>query len=885
MRVTNLRCEYRHNPLGIDVASPRLSWKVESSRRGARQTAYQVIVAQSEEALQRDQGELWDSGVVRSDQSIHVAYEGRELRSGQRAFWKVRIWDEANELSDSSECGWWEMGLLEPSEWCGQWIGASLAGGPRTTIPCPYLRKIFFLDKPVAVARLYATALGLYEFHLNGQRIGSDVFTPGWTDYRKRVQYQVYDITSMVRQGENAAGVILGDGWYCGFVGWFERQFYGDRPKLLSQLHLTFTDGSSQIVATDNSWMTNFGPLLESDLLMGESYDARREMPGWDVAGFDDTSWRPAEVFNDPGIEISAMRGPAVRRQEELRPISLTGQIFDMGQNMVGRVRLKINGPAGTTIQLRHGEALNPDGTLYTANLRKARATDYYTLKGGGEEIWEPRFTFHGFRYVEVTGYPGNLPSDAVTGIVLHSAMESSGEFECSHPLVNQLQKNIRWGQKGNFLEVPTDCPQRDERLGWTGDAQVFIRTAAFNHEVAGFFTKWQRDIADAQSSQGSIPSVVPNVEPGNDGGPAWSDATIICPWTIYLCYGDVRILAESYPTLTHYFDYLESISHKGIRNYEGCPGWAGFGDWLALDGSGKTDGGTPKDLIGTAFFAHSAQLMSHIANVLGKHEDATKYLQLFEKVKAAFIQRFVTPKGQLTTPTQTACVLALQFDLLPAQARRTAQDSLVRDIEKRDMHLSTGFVGTPYLNHVLTSNGYSDVAYKLLLQETWPSWLYAVTQGATTIWERWDGWTHDKGFQDPGMNSFNHYAYGAIGAWLYQCVAGVDIDPSQPGYKHVVLRPCLGEGIIHARASFESLYGRITSHWSKENENFEWRISLPPNTEGTVCIPCKDAQGIDRISESGHPAQQAVGVFFKGYQDGTLCFEIESGQYHFVLK
>jgi alpha-L-rhamnosidase len=884
--VGNLRCEYMQNPLGLGVA------QLQAGHRGARQSAYRIVGASSAEKLASEAADLWDSGKVESEQSVHVQYGGSPVGSMQRAWWKVRVWNETDRISEYSENAWWEMGL-QRSDWAGQWIGASLVGGARTTIPAPFLRREFAVEKPISHARLYATALGLYEFAINGQCVGDIELAPGWTEYNKRVQYQAYDVTALLHTGANTIGAILGDGWYSGHVEWRGRQRYGDRPKLLAHLVVFYEDGSSATIVTDALWKTAFGPIVEADMLMGESYDARLELGAWSSSAYDDTRWLAAETFDDPGIDISPMIGPAVKRIQELKPVGepkviykwpTNDYIFDLGQNMVGRVRLKVSGPRGTTITLRHAEVLNEKGNLYADNLRTARQTDYYTLKGDGEETWEPRFTFHGFRYVELSGLPEAPAADAVTGIVLHSDTPATGSFECSDPLINQLQHNIEWGQKGNFVDIPTDCPQRDERLGWTGDAQVFIRTACWNMDVAGFFTKWQRDIADAQTAQGAIPSVVPNtgVLGEGDGGPAWADAAVICPWTIYLCYGDRALLETHYESFARYMSYLGESSRDLIRSYEDMPGFRGFGDWLALDGSGKLDGGTPKDLIGTAFYAHCADLMGRIARVLDKDEDAIKYDELLGDVKTAFIERFTTPQGLVAGGTQTGYVLALHFNLLPLELREAAVNSLVRDIKERGNHLSTGFVGSPYIARVLSDNGELDVAYSLLHQKTWPSWLYAVTQGATTIWERWDGWTHDKGFQDVGMNSFNHYAYGAIGAWLYSVVAGIEVDEEAPGYKRIVFRPQPGGGLTHARASLNSIYGEITSHWRIEDDYFNWNITVPPNTTATVYLPTREGT---QITESGTDAGESESVMFLRREADAAVFEVEAGEYSFVAQ
>lgn len=912
--MTNLICEYRANPLGIAVTIPRLGWQMRTDRRGARQTAYRILAAGDPQQLREGQADLWDSGKIETDQSVHIAYAGQKLRSRQRVYWQVTVWDENDQASRSAPA-WFEMGLLERRDWQGAWIGAALTGGPRSSIPAPFLRRSFQLDGAVKTARLYVTALGLYECSINGCPVSEDVLTPGWTDYGKRVQYQVYDVAGLLRQGENVIGAILGDGWAVGHIAFHHRQQYVDRPSLLAQLEIAMADGRAITVATDGAWKHQFGPLLENDLIMGEAYDARLELPGWDSPGFEDQRWPGVELFDDLGIALASANGPAVRRINRLTPVgapddrssvSTRRYIFDLGQNMVGRVRFRGSAPAGATVTFRFAEVLNPDGTLYTANLRTARATDYYTFKGDGEEVWEPKFTFHGFRYVEVSGYPGPVSRDTITGVVLHSDMKPTGRFECSDPLINQLQHNIVWSQKGNFVGIPTDCPQRDERLGWTGDIQVFARTAAFNMEVAGFLARWMQEVVAAQGERGNIPPVVPVVELEftDDGGPAWADAVVIVPWTVYLCYGDRRILEDTYPAMTKFMQFILNDSPGYIRCAPEHGGWPGIGDWLSINAD------TPRDLIGAAFWAYDASLMAQIAAVLGKDEDAEGYRQLLSNVKQAFFDRYlkggavpaaVTQSSEIRlrlerndaiargnlkavdygitasrvfntgvfTPTQTAYVLALHFDLLPEELRPLAAAELAADIERRDMHLSTGFVGAPYLPHVLSCNGQLDAAYALLFQKSWPAWLYSVNHGATTIWERWDGWTEENGFQDPAMNSFNHYAYGSVGAWLYSVVAGIELDPARPGYKHIILRPQPGGGLTRATGKLETLYGELVSQWTLSNGTFEWTVIIPPNTSATAYLP----------------AQEAREITLNGQAAGGSVHELGSGEYHFVLR
>lgn len=851
MNISRLRCESFQNPLGLDAATPQLSWQLQTDRAGAKQIAYHISVSASPDFQEL----LWDSGRVKSSQTTFVTYEGAPLRSRSRVYWRVEVEDETG-ATTQSEVANWEMGLLQKSDWQSAWIQAPLAGGPQSSPPVPRLRRAFTVEKPVAQARLYATALGIYEVALNDQKVGDHELAPGWTDYRQRVRYQTYDVTALLQPGENVWTTLLGDGWYCGYISWQMRQTYGEQSRFRGQLEIIYQDGTRETIATDNSWEYAYGPILSADLLMGESHDAR--VP-WKTLG-------RAETFESPDIELCASLGPPVRATQELAPVRATpiggqhglkaGMLFDMGQNMVGRARLRVTGARGTTLRLRYAETLQggpnvTEGAFYVDNLRSAKQTDYFTLSGG-DDVFEPRFTFHGFRFVELLGLgevSGDVAAPELTGVVLHSDTELQGDFSCSDELVNQLQKNIDWGWRGNSLDLPTDCPQRDERLGWTGDAQVFARTSLFIRDSGAFWREWARSVRDAQSPLGSVPAVVPNSEGGAtvtpehgwawyDGGPAWADAILICPWAVYRTTGHTRVLEENYESFTRFLDYLQSTSRDNLRCYDGCGYFQGFGDWLALDGSGNTDGNTPKELIGTAFYAHAANLMSQIAQVLGKTDDAARYRALFETVRKTWCARFVTQGGRLSPPYQTPYLLALEFDLLPDELRGHAARELVSEVKARGGKTSSGFVGSPYVNHVLTGSGHLDTAYQLLHQTGWPSWLYAVTQGATTIWERWDGWTQEKGFQDAGMNSFNHYAYGAIGAWLYASVAGIELDPETPGYTRFVLAPKPGGKLTSAKAHLDTLHGRIESEWRIEGGEFGWNYTIPPNTSALVTAP-----------------------------------------------
>lgn len=717
-----------------------------------------------------------------------------------------------------------------------KWIRSPLCGGPKTPAAAPHLRFDFVLEKVPTHAELTATALGLYECEINGHRVGNEVFAPGWTDYGKRVHCQSFDVRALLRRGENAIGAILGDGWYCGHVAWGDRQTYGDRPAFRACLELTFADGTRQTIVTGPDWTAMPGPILANDLLLGEHYDARCELPNWSTANAQASHWLPVLSGELDGIAIHPSPAPPIRRIQERAPVTVRdisvsrwpglGRLFDFGQNFSGRIRLRVRAARGITITLRHGETLDANGNLYTANLDKAAATDYYTCKGDHWETWEPRFTFHGFRHVEISGYHSTHSVEA-TGIVLHSDMESTGEFSCSHPLISRLQENIRWGQKSNFLDVPTDCPNRSERLGWTGDVQVFVPTACFNYNVHGFFEKWMRDVRDAQRPDGSIPRVIPNTVNCDEGGPGWCDAVVVCPWTVYQTYGDKKILADNYDAMVRFLNHLKKHRCRDhIRSHPDVDPWGGFGDWMALDGNDNFTGATPKDLIATAFYAEVTRIVSRIAALLGKKKDAAGFRALHSRITAAFRQRFLTPAGLLVADTQTAYVLALKFDLLPTAQRQSAARQLIRLLEKRSWHLSTGFVGTPYLLEVLANHGQLDAAYRLLEQETNPSWLAQVKNGATTIWERWDGWTPEKGFQDPSSNSFNHYAYGSVGAWLYQSVAGLASEA--PGYRKVRFCPRPGGSLTWAKASLKTEAGRIAIQWKIRNRKLTVDLEVP---------------------------------------------------------
>ena len=872
----DLTVENKKDPVGIDNKQPRLSWKLKTDRKNVLQTNYHVQVATSKSFDENSM--VWGSGKIESGQSSYVRYEGSQ-KSGTRYFWRVKVWDNQGKESDWSSPAFWETGFLDLEDWKAKWIEPQQKEAPSG--PGLLTRKEFNISKTVTKARVYATAHGLYELHLNGKKVGDQVFTPGWTSYQERLQYQVYDITDQLLKGENAIGAMIGDGWYRGHLAWQDNWgSYGKSIGLLCQIEITYEDGSKETIISDESWKgSSNGPITMNSIYHGETYDARKEMTGWTKSGYDDNGWENVSATNDGYEKLIGMETVPVRKIEEIQPIRIWTTpngtlVADMGQNMVGWIRLKVNGPAGTTVTIRHAEVLDKYGEFYTENLRAAEATLEYTLSGNGTETYEPSFTFMGFRYVAIEGFPGDLKPENITGVVIHSDMEPIGSFECSNPLINQLQKNIQWGQKGNFLDVPTDCPQRDERLGWTGDAQAFVRTAAYNMDVAAFFTKWLKDVAVEQDERGAVPFVVPNVLNGVTASAGWADVVTIAPWTIYNVYGDKKILETQYPSMKKYVDF---VRRDAGRNHI----WEGgsiFGDWLffkpELSKWTVPDGHTDQDLIATAFYAYSTSILIEAAKVLGKEEDVKTYTEVFERVKEAFNENYVTPSGRIVSSSQTSYVLALMFDLLDEQNKNRAVNHLVENIRERDNHLSTGFLGTPYLCHVLSDNGKTDVAYDLLLQETFPSWLYPVKMGATTIWERWDGQKPDSTFQNKGMNSFNHYAYGAIGDWMYRVVAGMEIG--KPGYKHILIQPQPDSRLDYAKATYESTYGEIISGWEAKDGILTINATIPHNTTATITLP---KARISKVTSNGQPISERYDAL---EQNGDVILKVGSGTYEF---
>ncbi|MBN2507811.1 MAG: family 78 glycoside hydrolase catalytic domain [Verrucomicrobia bacterium] len=777
-------------------------------------------------------------------------------------------------------------------------VVVSQRGGPATPMPAPLFRKAFVLDQPARHATVYATALGLYELRLNGRRVGDHRLAPEWTDYGSRIQYQAYDVTRLLRRGDNVLGALLGEGWFAGRIGMSDglvqklTRVYGEQPRLLVQLEIDLADGTRQTVATDPTWRATLdGPIRQNDLLDGETHDARRELPGWDQPrGEPPGAWGPVTVVPPPTARLVAQPNEPVRATREVQPVALTEplpgvHVFDLGQNLVGHCRLQCRGPAGTTVTLRHAEMLNEDGTLYIANLRGAPQTDRYTLRGAGREVFEPRFTCHGFRFVEVTGLPRGPHRGDLTAIVVHSAAPETATFECSDARLNRLWQNIRWTQRANLVSVPTDCPQRDERLGWMGDIQAFAQTALFNMNLGAFLTKWLQDVRDAQADDGRFPDFAPHPYGRNSrftGAPAWADAGVIVPWQAYVNYGDRRLLETHFESARRWVDFVHAHNpdHLWRTNWGNA-----YGDWLNGDtihheGWPDQGGAIPKDVFATAFHAHTTDLVSRMAAVLDQPDDAARYADRFRRIQTAFQRAFVQPDGRIQGDTQAGYALALHFDLLPDALRPAALDHLHAALNRYHGHLSSGIQTTHRLLLELAREGRVDTAWQILTNRTFPSWYFTLDQGATTIWERWDGYVPARGFQDRAMNSFNHWALGAVGEWIMREIAGLHPDPAQPGFRHFLIRPRPGGGVAWMKASHQSIRGRIAWNWTRDS-HFDLALNVPANTTATVWLP---ANAPAAVREGRTPLLQARGVQLVETRPAAVVVRVGAGSYRFRM-
>lgn len=915
MNVYSLRCEYLTNPIDIDVINPRLSWIVESDARGDKQTAYQILVASSEDLLDEETADLWNTGKFSSSKTIHVQYQGEAFKSGKACFWKVRVWDADDIVSDWSEVATWSMGLLEPSDWHAKWIGSPprkkrrLRAGVKEQIdPSPLIRKTFSLDKPARRAMMYVTALGEYEASINGHHVGDHVLAPEYTDYYKHVQYQGYDVTNLVQKGENAIGVTLGDGWYIGNHGFgnvklfMRSRLYGIDRRLLIQLAIEFDDGSQQLVCSGPDWkIWEDGPIQRADHYLGEIYDCRKELPGWNAPDFDDSIWTPVTVDDNVQVTLVAQMNEPIRVVKEIKPISMREPkpgvfLFDLGQNIAGWCKLHLTEAtcdANAIVKVRHGEMLDLDGNLYTTNLAVAKAEDIYHLDQCGDLEIHPHFTYHGFQYIEVTGLkPGITPSlELVTGCAVSSDTPAISAFECSDPSLNQLWRNIIWTLRDNLISIPTDCPQRSERLGWMGDAQVFNQTSMYIMQMAGFYTKWMKDVRDAQLIDGRFSDVSPNpfIRGGIffnlfrlRGAPAWADAGVSIPWNMYVNYADIRELEIHYDAAKKYVDQLYA-SNPGLL-WKRDKGFIDFGDWLNGDKINAKDyphkgGAIPKIIHATAFFGHSVELVSKMANLLGKTDDAKIYSDLAKQIKKVFCTTFVDTSGRIKGDTQAGYALALNFDILPDDMKENATRHMIEAIARYDNRLSTGFTTTTRMMLELARSGHVNIAYNLLFSRRFPSWFYMIDQGATTMWERWDGFVKGRGFQNKFMNSFNHYAYGSIGEFIYRVILGINLDELRPCYEHFILRPMPGGPLSRVKGALDTIRGRIECEWRFNGGIFDLDILVPANSTATVYIPANDESA---ITESGKRIENTQWITVVGHEDGIVRLEVESGSYHF---
>jgi alpha-L-rhamnosidase len=843
--VVQVRIEHLREALGIGTDRPRLSWIVETESQAWHQAGYEIDLYDTHGTRRAE------TGRVETDQSVLIEWPFAPLASRERVTLRMRVWGADEQPSDWSEPTSVEAGLLQPQDWTARFVTPDWAEDIRQAQPAPLLRREFDVRASVRLARLYITALGVFEAQLNGETVGDHVMDPGWTSYHHRLRYQTFDVTNLLVQGRNALGAMLGDGWFRGRLGFGggRRNIYGDHLALLAQLEITYTDGITERIITDESWRAATGPILSSDIYDGETFDARLDYPGWSKAGYRDEDWTAVRAVEWELPTLFAPLGPAVRRTELLAPVAIlespSGRtLFDFGQNLVGRLRLTVRGPAGQTITLRHAEVLE-HGELCTRPLRAAQATDRYTLRGEGIETWEPRFTFHGFRYAEIENWPGELSVDDIRAVVCHSDLERTGWFECSDPLINRLHENVVWSMRGNFLDIPTDCPQRDERLGWTGDIQVFAPAASFLYDTYGFLASWLQDLsAEQQEAGGIVPVVVPNaISRPPFMAAAWGDAAVIVPWVLYQRFGDRTVLATQFESMRTWVERIAAVAGEKRLWDEGFQ----FGDWLDpaappdRPGQARTD----RHLVATAYFARSAELVGQAAGVLGLAKEQAHYLSLAGEIRQAFANEYVTPAGRLLSDAQTAYALAIEFGLLsdPVQ-RQHAAERLGALVRANGYHIGTGFVGTPLICDALSSTGNYAAAYGILLQRECPSWLYPVTMGATTVWERWDSLLPD-GSVNPGeMTSFNHYALGAVADWMHRRIGG--LAPAQPGYRRLAIQPRPGGGIRHASARHHTPYGIAECAWTIQDASIEVKIVVPPNATASVCLPGKEAEPVE---------------------------------------
>jgi alpha-L-rhamnosidase len=849
---TGLRCEYLVNPLGVDTAKPRLSWVLEHAGRGQGQSAYEILVSSEPDV---EEGETWRSGKVDSAESIHVVYAGAALQSGRTYYWRVRYWDRDGRPSLFSQVARFDTGLLSPADWKGRWIGGK-----------NQLRREFEVEASPVRARAYVCGLGYYELRINGHRIGRNVLDPAWTTYDKRALYATYDVTRYLRAGRNVAAVILGQGW-------------SKTKSLLLQLDVELEGGAIVRVASDGSWRTAGGPVVSDSIYNGETYDARLETPGWDSPGFDESSWSPAEAIAGPKGVLSSLLMPPIQVVDSLVPLKWSSPkpgvyVYDMGQNFSGWAQLRVRGPRGTAVKLRFAELVYDTGMINQENLRGARAEDVYILKGEGEEVWEPRFTYHGFRYVEVSGYPGVPALDAVRGRVVHTAVEPVGSFTCSKAILNSLQRIIVWGQKTNLHGIPTDCCQRDERMGWMGDAHGTAEEAIYNFDMAAFYTNFLRDIRDVQDEKGTITDTVPHVWGSRPADPAWGTAYPLICWYVYQYYGDRRILEEHYDGVKEYVEFLRSRAEGGLVKF------SHYGDWVAVEK-------TPGSLVSSFYYCYDIQILAEMARRLGKQADAETYGGLAETVKASFHREYFDARTRnYANGTQTANALPLFLGIVPEGERGGVWGNLFDNIVYRhDSHLTTGIIGTKVIMELLTNWGAADLAYDIAAQTTYPSWGYMIENGATTLWELWQL------RQGPSMNSHNHPMFGSVGSWLYKALAGITQDPGSVGFEKIRIAPQMVRDLRFAAGTTRTIRGEVSSSWSRDERSLRLEAVIPVGSEAEVWLPGFNLQDVviregDRVIWDGRGYQAGVsGVRGVDKIQGAFLVRVGSGRYSFTLE
>lgn len=893
INITNLRLENKILPTGVDISKPRFSWNLESDQRGIKQAAYQVLVASTEENIKKDKADMWDSGRIVSDNSIQIFYKGEPLQSNRKYYWKVKIWsDKAN--SFESEPSYWTTGLFNKNDWKAKWIGLDKAVGDddpnavKRVLSARMLRKEFNVEKKIKKAVVFISGLGLYELYLNGRKVGDQVLAPALSEYNKTTFYNTFNVTDLLNDQRNAIGLMLGNGRY--FAPRTEKptltRTFGF-PKAICQLEIEYTDGSREIIKSDKTWkLTANGPVRKNSEYDGEYYDARMEIPGWNKTGFDDSAWYNAQLVEKPGERLVAQPNEPIKIMEEVNPVSVKKikpgvYIFDMGQNIVGWTELFVKGKKGDRVRLRFAETLNDDGSLFMANLRGAEVTDTYILKGEGKESWEPKFTYHGFRYVEMKGYPGKPTLQSLKGKVIYDALETTGAFSCSNPLINKIYKNAYWGIRGNYRSMPTDCPQRDERQGWLGDRSAESTGESYIFNISNLYAKWISDMRDAQLENGSLPDVAPSFWPVYTDNTTWPGTYLFASDMLYTQYGDLKIIKDNYPNMQKWISHMQQYIVNGIMSKDT------YGDWCSPPEDPKLIHTvdplrtTSSEFLGTAYFYFELKLMAKFAHLLDKENDANSYEKEAEKIKKAFNNRFLNKKKlEYANNSHTVNILALAFGLVPMEHKEQIINKLLQKIMGESKgHVGNGIVGGQWLMRTLTSSGHADVAYLLAAQNTYPSWGYMVKKGATTIWELWNG---DTG--DPGMNSGNHVMLlGDLIIWFYENLAGIKPDPEIPAFKHILMSPSITGDLKHVEASYKSVYGTIKSSWKLHENTFSWDISIPANTTATVSIPVTTNE--NEVMESGNSALKAKGIDFIRMDGNLAIFEIVSGNYSFFSK